>query len=148
MKIIALALITGWLGFSAAAAEGEWMTDLAKAQEKAKAEKKLVLVDFTGSDWCPPCIQLHKNVFSSNEFKEFAKKNLVLVEVDFPRRKEQPEPLKKANRELAKKYDIDGYPTVIVFDSNGKQLKRSVGNAGLSAKAYVEDLAKLKEKSS
>jgi protein disulfide-isomerase len=148
MKIIALALILSCLAFPVAAAEGEWMTDLAKAQEKAKEEKKLVLVDFTGSDWCPPCIQLHKNVFSSSEFKEFAKKNLVLVEIDFPRRKEQPEPLKKANRELAKKYEIDGYPTVIVFDSNGKQVKRTVGNTGMSAKDYVADLAKLKDKSS
>ena len=148
MKTIALALVLGWLALPVAAADGEWITDLPKAQAKAKEENKLVLVDFTGSDWCPPCIQLHKNVFSSSEFKEFAKKNLVLVEVDFPRRKEQPEPLKKANRELARKYDIDGYPTVIVFDSNGKQLKRTVGNTGLNAKAYVEDLAKLKGKSS
>jgi len=146
MKKIAIALVVGWLAFQVAAVEGEWMTDLAKAQEKAKAEKKLVLVDFTGSDWCPPCKALHKNVFSSAEFKEFAAKNLVLVEVDFPRKKEQTEQVKKANRELAKKHDIDGYPTVIVFDSNGKQLDKKVGYSGASAKDYVAQLAKLKEK--
>jgi len=136
----------GWFAFQVAAAEGEWMTDLVKAQEKAKAEKKLVLVDFTGSDWCPPCRALHKNVFSSSEFDEFAKKNLVLVEVDFPRKKEQSEQLKKANRELAKKHEIDGYPTVIIFDSNGKQLDKKVGYSGASAKDYVAQLQKIKER--
>ena len=148
MKKIAVGMMVGWLAFQVAAAEGEWMTDFAKAQEKAKAEKKLVLVDFTGSDWCPPCKALHKNVFSSAEFAEFAKKNLVLVEVDFPRRKEQPEPIKKANRELAKKYEIDGYPTVIVFDSNGKQLDKKVGYSGKNAKDYIADLQQIKDKSS
>ena|SRR5688572_10131313 len=144
MKRIVVALAGVWLAFQAAAAEGEWMTDFAKAQAKAKTEKKLVLVDFTGSDWCPPCKALHKNVFSSSEFAEFAKKNLVLVEIDFPRKKEQSEDVKKANRALAKKHEIDGYPTVIVFDSEGKQLSKKVGYSGASAKDYVAELAKLK----
>ena len=147
MKKIALGLVVlGWIAFQAAAAEQEWMTDLAKAQEKAKVEKKLVLVDFTGSDWCPPCRALHKNVFTSSEFNEFAAKNLVLVEVDFPRKKEQTDQLKKTNRELAKKYEIDGYPTVIVFDSNGKQLDKKVGYSGASAKDYITQLQKIKDK--
>jgi len=148
MKKILLGLvILGWITFQVAAAESEWMTDLGKAQEKAKAEKKLVLVDFTGSDWCPPCRALHNNVFTSAEFNEFAAKNLILVEVDFPRKKEQTEQLKKANRELAKKQEIDGYPTVIVFDSNGKQLDKKVGYGGGSAKDYVAQLQKIKDKS-
>jgi len=76
MKKIVLGLvILGWITFQVAAAESEWMTDLGKAQEKAKAEKKLVLVDFTGSDWCPPCRALHNNVFTSAEFNEFAAKS-------------------------------------------------------------------------
>ena len=148
MKKILLGLVVlGWLVFQVAAAENEWMTDLAKAQEKAKTEKKLVLVDFTGSDWCPPCKALHKNVFSSPEFNEFASKNLVLVEVDFPRRKEQSEQLKKTNRALAKKHEIDGYPTVIIFDSTGKQLDKKVGYSGAGAKEYVAELQKIKNKS-
>jgi len=147
MKKIALGLVAfGWIAFQVSAAECEWMTDLAKAQEKAKAENKLVLVDFTGSDWCPPCKALSKNVFSSPEFSEFAKKNLVLVEVDFPRKKEQTEQVKKTNRELAKKHEIDGYPTVLVFDSNGKQLDKKVGYSGASAKDYVAQLQKIKER--
>ena len=147
MKKFVLAMLGGWLAFQVVAADAEWTTDLAKAQEKAKTENKLVLVDFTGSDWCPPCKALHKNVFSSPEFAEFAKKNLILVEVDFPRKKEQSDQVKKANRELAKKHEIDGYPTVIVFDSNGKQLDKKVGYSGASAKDYVAQLAKLKDKS-
>src|SRR5258705_13545376 len=146
MKKIVLGLVVlGWIAFQVAAAEGEWMNDLAKAQEKARTENKLVLVDFTGSDWCPPCKALSKNVFSSPEFNEFAKKNLVLVEVDFPRKKEQTEQVKKTNRKLAKKHEIDGYPTVIIFDSNGKQLDKKVGYSGASAKDYVAQLQKIKE---
>ena len=80
------------------ASEATWLTDLPKAQAQAKAEKKIVLMDFTGSDWCPPCKALHKNVFSTQEFQEYAAKNLVLVEVDFPRAKQQTEELRKPIR--------------------------------------------------
>src|SRR5688572_21634910 len=127
MKSIALGLLLGFAAAQGFAGEGDWLTDLAKAQEKAKAEKKMVLVDFTGSDWCPPCKALHKNVLTSEEFKNFAKDNLVLVEIDFPRNKPQTPEQKSSNKELAKKYKVEGYPTVIVFDSAGKQLSKKVG---------------------
>lgn len=145
MKKLLIPVLGLFLAVQLQAAEGEWMTDLAKAQAKAKQEKKLVLVDFTGSDWCPPCKALHKNVFSSKEFNEYAKKNVVLVEVDFPRRKEQPAELKKANRALAEKYNIESFPTVLVFDSNGKQLDRKEGYGGGSAKEFVASLEKHKK---
>jgi protein disulfide-isomerase len=145
MKRLLTAALGLFLVLQLQAAEGEWMTDLSKAQAKAKTEKKLVLVDFTGSDWCPPCRALHKNVFSDKEFTEYAKKNLVLVEVDFPRRKEQPAELKKANRALAEKYNVESFPTVLVFDSNGKQLDRKEGYGGDSAKNFVASLEKLKK---
>ena len=145
MKSIALGLLLGFVATQVFAGEGEWLTDLAKAQEKAKAEKKMVLVDFTGSDWCPPCKALHSNVLTSEEFSKFAKDNLVLVEIDFPRSKQQSADQKKANKELAKKYDVTGYPTVIVFDSQGKQLSKKVGyDKSVTAKDYVADLKKLK----
>src|SRR5712671_809845 len=88
------------LAFASSAALGAagWDDDYAKALAQAKAEKKLLLMDFTGSDWCGWCIKLDKEVFSKPEFKEYAKKSLVLVEVDFPRAKEQSETLKKANQ--------------------------------------------------
>ena len=146
MKSIAVGLLVGFLAAQAFAADGTWMTDLAKAQAKAKAEKKMVLADFTGSDWCPPCKALHKNVLSSPEFLSYAKDNLVLVEIDFPRSKPQSAELKKANKELAKKHSIEGYPTVIVFDSNGQELSKDVGYDGkVSAADYVAKLKKLKK---
>ncbi len=145
MKKLALLLIATLANFTLFAADGEWLTDLARAQEKAKAEKKMVLMDFTGSDWCPPCKSLHKNVLTSPEFAAFAKDNLVLVEVDFPNAKEQSAELKKANAELQKKFEIKGYPTVIVLDGEGKELFKKVGYSGTPAKDYIEELAKLKK---
>ncbi len=145
MKSIVLGLLLGFMAWQVSAAEGQWMTDFAKAQEKAKKEKKMVLVDFTGSDWCPPCKALHKNVLSSEEFVSYAKDNLVLVEVDFPHGKPQSAEQKAANKELAGKHKIEGYPTVIVFDSNGKELDKKVGYDGKTTGAeYVAKLKKLK----
>ena len=66
-------------------ADESWLTNIETAQELAKAEKKFVLLDFTGSDWCPPCKALKKNIFDTDKFKAYAEKNLVLVELDFPR---------------------------------------------------------------
>ena len=124
MKKLALTLLAfAALALSQARAEElTWMTDLPKAQEKAKADNKLVLMNFTGSDWCPWCWKLRDEIFKTPEFAEYAKKNLVLVEVDFPRKKELPAEQKKANKELATKYKIEGYPTVIVLDSAGKEV--------------------------
>jgi thioredoxin-related protein len=128
------------------AAEEGWMTDLPKAEAKAKAEKKLVLMDFTGSDWCPPCKALHKNVLTSPEFEAYAKTNLVLVEVDFPRNKTQTEELKKANQELSEKFNIEGYPTVIVVDGDGRELSKTVGYSGEKPKEFIAGLEKAKKK--
>ncbi len=145
MKKLLLLLTATFAAFTLVAAEGGWLTDLSKAQERAKAEKKLVLLDFTGSDWCPPCKSLHNTVLVSPEFTKFAKDNLVLVEVDFPRSKPQSADLKAANRKLSDKFNIEGYPTVIVLDANGKELFREVGFGGTPAKDYVAKLAKLKK---
>src|SRR5438876_9375189 len=122
MKRIAFGLLACCLLLQARAGEGVWLTDLSKAQWQAKAENKLVLMDFNGSDWCPPCKQLKKNVLSTSEFEKFAKDHLVLVDVDFPRSKEQPKALKDANEKLQQKFNIEGYPTIIVLDGDGKQL--------------------------
>lgn len=145
MKKIAITLLACFTVLLANAAEATWMTDLAKAQAKAKAENKLVLIDFTGSDWCPPCKALHAKVLTSKEFTDFAKDNLVLVEADFPRRKAQSEELKAANAALSKQFKITGYPTVVVLDGAGKELDREVGYDGRDAAAYVAKLAKLKK---
>jgi thiol:disulfide interchange protein len=98
-----------------------WSTDLDKAFEKAKAEKKCVLVEFTGSDWCPPCIAMRKNVFSKKEFVSAASKKYILVELDFPKGDKD---LADKNQPLAGKYKIEGFPTVILFTPEGKEFTR------------------------
>lgn len=98
-----------------------WSTDLEKAFVKAKAEKKAVLVEFTGSDWCPPCIAMRKNVFSKKEFVEAASKKYILVELDFPN---ADKVMKEKNQPYAEKYKIEGFPTVILFNSAGKEFTR------------------------
>ena len=126
------------------AAELDWQTDLPKAQAQAKTEKKLVMLDFTGSDWCGWCIKLNKEVFSQPAFAEYAKQNLVAVEVDFPRKKKLSAAQKQANDALAKKFGIQGYPTIIVLDSEGKK----VGELGYmpgGPKAFIAALEKLKK---
>src|SRR6266478_5679893 len=106
MKRIAVGILAALALFQAGAEELQWMTDLPKAQAKAKSEKKIVMLDFTGSDWCGWCIKLHREVFSKPDFAKYAKDNLVLVEVDFPRQKQQTEELKKANQAMQQKYQI------------------------------------------
>lgn len=143
MKKIALGLLACWAAWQVNAAEENWLTDLAKAQAQAKTEHKMVLMDFNGSDWCPPCMALRKKVLSSPEFIEYAKKNLVLVDVDFPKHKEIDKSQKQANEALAQKYGVEAFPTVIVLDSNGKKLKKDEGYGGESAKEFIANLKKV-----
>lgn len=144
MKKLALCLLTCFAMLQVNAAELPWTTDLPKAQAKAKAENKLVMLDFTGSDWCGWCIKLNKEVFSTPEFVAYAQKNLVPVEVDFPNKKKQSAELKKANNALQKKYGIEGYPTIIVLNGDGKK----VGELGYlpgGPKPFIAELEKLKK---
>jgi protein disulfide-isomerase len=117
--IVATVLLTAPPSTNAAAA---WMTDFSKAQAQAKAEGKAVLVNFTGSDWCGWCIRLRKEVFAKPEFDEYASSRLVLVEIDFPKHKALPEATKKANQVLAGKFGVEGFPTLMVLDADGKPL--------------------------
>jgi protein disulfide-isomerase len=107
------------------AAEGEWLTNFEAALAKAKKEKKVVLADFTGSDWCGWCIRLKDEVFSKPEFQAWAKEHVVLLEVDFPRKKQLPEDLQKQNKKLQQEYKIEGYPTIVFLDAKGKDIGRS-----------------------
>lgn len=127
-------------------AADNWLTDLPKAQAQAKKENKMVLIDFTGSDWCPPCKALKKDVFSSKEFISYAKDKFVLVEIDFPRSKPQSADLKKANEALQEKFKIEGFPTVVILDSTGKELKKEVGYSGEKPKEYIAMLDKVVKK--
>lgn len=150
MKRSALALFAGCLlaalSVSAAETNSLWIESLPDGLAKAKAENKLVLADFNGSDWCPPCKQLKKDVLSTPAFEAYAKTNLVLVDVDFPRKKVQAPELKKTNAELQAKNKIEGYPTLIIFDASGKELKRFVGYGGESVEEIIKKIESAKAK--
>lgn len=123
---------------------GDWGTDLPAALSEAKNDGKLVLLDFTGSDWCPPCMMLHDKVLSTQPFVDYAKNKLVLVELDFPSGKKQAPALAKANDALKKRFKIEGFPTLIVLDSNGKELAREVGLAHQNPAEIIAWLDKFK----
>ena len=140
MKKIIATLITCCAVLQLSAAELEWTTDTSAALAKAKTENKLVLLDFTGSDWCGWCIKFKKEALDTPEFHDYAANNLVLVEVDFPRRKQQSAELKKANKALAQKYNITGYPTFVVLNKDGKEIGRQDGYEPGGAKAFIDEI--------
>lgn len=143
MKTIPTLLAALLIGtVSAAAAEG-WVTDLEEGFAKAKKENKAVLVEFTGSDWCPPCKMMHKNVFSKKDFVKKASEDFVLVELDFPNG--NPD-LKKKNQPYAEKYEIKGFPTVILFDSNQKEFTRFIASSYPTPEKFLAHLKKSLEK--
>ena len=129
---------------ASASSKSGWLTSLAKAQQEAKEQNKMLLMDFTGSDWCGYCIALDKEVFSKPEFKEYASKNLVLLELDFPRRKELPAETSEQNQRLAIQYQIQGFPTIVVFDASGKPLAKMGYMRGGPA-AFIAELEKLRK---
>lgn len=96
------------------------MTDYSSAVKKAKAEQKLVLVDFTGSDWCSPCMILRRNVLDNADFRAFAEKKFVLMEADIPRRLSFDANLRRQNEALAKQYGVASFPTILVLTPAGE----------------------------
>lgn len=147
MKKTVLTLLAATVFWWVNAAENTWLTDLPKAQAQAKPENKNVLMDFTGSDWCPWCIKFKKEVLDTAEFQEYAAKNVVLVELDYPNKKVQSAELKKANAALKRQYDIHGYPTLVVLNKDGKEIGRQVGYSKGGPKAFIAKLEKFKTKS-
>lgn len=121
-----LLLLTAALLISPAFAGG-WNDNYKAALATAAKENKKVLLDFTGSDWCGWCIKLKKETFDQPAFKEYADKNLVLVEVDFPQGKSQSPEVKKQNDALQQQYQVQGFPTIVVLDPQGKVIKQQSG---------------------
>lgn len=122
--------------------DSSWMTDFEAAKAKAKEEGKPMLVNFNGSDWCIWCIVLVKEVFSEQSFKDYAKENLILVDIDFPQKKKQADELKQQNRSLAQKYDIPGFPTILILDAEGEVIEKTGYRPGGPEK-YVLHLQEL-----
>ena len=124
-------------------AESDWLHDYNKAQEEAKTNHKLLFLNFTGSDWCGWCIKLDKDIFSQPQFKNYAHDNLVLVELDFPRRKSLPTEEKKQNMHLAQQYEVLGFPTIVVLNSDGQKVWQFDGYFPGGPEAFVAQLQKL-----
>lgn len=121
-----------------------WTTSYEQGQEEAKAGNKLVLLDFTGSDWCGWCILLDREVFSKPQFKEYASKNLVLVEVDFPKMKPMSEAIRMQNVRLAQRYQVQAFPTVIVLNGDG-QVVGALGYMQGGPDAFIAALEKMRK---
>jgi thioredoxin-related protein len=144
MKKIALLVMLSLttLGFSQ-----EWKTSLEEAKAEANKENKKILLVFSGSDWCAPCMKLEKNVWQSEVFKKEAAEKYVLIKADFPKKKanQLSSELTENNNKLAEKYNKDGnFPLVVMLDKNGK-VKGMTGFKNISAENYVKLLNTLEK---
>ena len=124
----------------ASASDSSWGTDLPGALNQARSENKLVLLDFTGSDWCPWCIKFDHDILSTDQFATYARTKLVLVKLDFPRHTPQSDDLKRANAELAKRFQVDGFPTYVLLNAGGNELGRQVGYMEGGPNAFIAEL--------
>jgi thiol-disulfide isomerase/thioredoxin len=115
---------------------GRWLTDSAVAFKLAKEYQRPVLALFTGSDWCPWCMKLQKEVFTTKEFRAWAAEKVVVLEIDFPRHKPLPAAQLKVNQEFAGKYGVTGYPTVMFLAADGSTLWK-YGYAEGGAQAWI-----------
>ncbi len=140
---IALLLLIGIQ--SSVAQKAEWHTDLTKAVQLSEKTKKPLLLFFTGSDWCGWCIRLQKEVLLTDEFHAWAKENVVLLELDFPRRTPQADALRKQNMDLQQFFKIRGYPTIWLVnakaDNAGKVSFEQLGSTGYVAGGPTQWLA-------
>lgn len=120
-----------------------WQTDFEKAKAEAKTENKFILLNFSGSDWCGPCIRLHKEIFGSEVFTKYADEKLVLVNADFPRLKKNmlSKEQQKQNDALADKYNSDGsFPLTLLLDADGKVIKKWEGFPSETPDEFTDDV--------
>jgi len=144
MKKIALLLL---LSFTSISFSQEWKTSLEEAKLEATKENKKILLVFSGSDWCAPCIKLEKNVWKSEVFKKEALEKYVLIKADFPKKKanQLSAELTENNNKLAEKYNKEGnFPLVVMLDKNGK-VQGMTGFKNISAEEYVKLLTSLEK---
>jgi thioredoxin-related protein len=143
LGMVSMLVCWGMFADNVRAEDGLWQTNFEKAKAQAKAEKKMILVDFTGSDWCGFCIKLHEEVFEKEPFKSEVSKQFVLVELDFPHEKKLPDDIKAQNEKLGKEYKVNGYPTVCLMDADGQVIGKFVGYGPGTAAKFLERLADL-----
>jgi len=120
-----------------------WHTDIDKARKISKETNRNIIIVFQGSDWCAPCIKLHRDIWESTEFKNYAKEHFVLVKADFPRRKKNKlsQELENKNKLLAEKYNKHGYfPYIVILDTKGQKLG-ATSYKKISPKEYIKLLS-------
>jgi thioredoxin-related protein len=121
----------------------EWLTDIALAKEAATKENRMILLNFSGSDWCAPCIKMKRDVFESEVIKQYAEENLVLLRADFPRLKKN-QPAKEQvqhNEALAEKYNAQGkFPFTVLLDAKGTVIKEWDGYSNQTPEDFVKQL--------
>ncbi|HAD15045.1 MAG TPA: hypothetical protein DCF33_21690, partial [Saprospirales bacterium] len=122
------------------AKQGEltWLTDFAKARELSDATKKPIFGFFTGSDWCGWCKKLQADVFAKEAFVSWANKNVILLELDFPRRKQLPEDLAQQNQALQQAFQIKGYPTIWIFYATEDKDTQNLNLSALGSLGYPQ----------
>jgi thioredoxin-related protein len=138
MKLLVIALFT-----SALYSLSPWLTDFEEAKKMAQQKHQLILVNFSGSDWCGPCIRLHKEVFESEAFIKIAGEQLVLVNADFPRLKKNqlPKAQQQQNEKLADLYNAAGnFPSTVLLNADGKILKVWDGFPKQGAASFIDDI--------
>lgn len=120
----------------------DWNTDFTTAKKLAETNDLPIILVFQGSDWCAPCIKLDRAIWSTNEFKEYAKEHYVMLQADFPRRKKNalPEEQLNKNKALAESYNRQGiFPFVVVMNANG-EVYGETSYKKLTPKEYIQEL--------
>lgn len=125
--------------------ELKWYTRLDEAQKASNSSGKPIFAMFTGSDWCGWCHKLHKDVFAKKEFIDWAKKNVILLELDFPRNKQLPEDIQKQNSELQQVFHVQGYPTVWMFYLTDDSVTKKKNIDALGSQGYPQNAETGKE---
>jgi thioredoxin-related protein len=146
MKKLILLLL---LAFTTGAFAQNWQTDMETAKTLAAKENKNIILVFSGSDWCAPCIKLDKEIWQSEAFKAEAEKSWILVRADFPKKKQNilPEDQKRHNDKLAQRYNEYGdFPLVVLMDKDGRQMGKT-GYKNLPPDQYIALLHSLEKKS-
>ena len=119
-------------------AEPVWHDSFADAVAEARTNDKLILADFTGSDWCHWCVKLKEDIFSKPEFKDWANANVVLLEVDYPKRTQQTAAIQQQNQMLKSRYNISSYPTILLLDTAGNVRAKMGYENGKSAAQWCQ----------
>ncbi|MCC5790110.1 MAG: thioredoxin family protein [Opitutales bacterium] len=114
-----------------------WTENYEAALATAKENDKMVLLNFTGSDWCPPCMHMESTVLHQDNFISAMEGKVVLVTLDFPRRTEQSQEIKERNQSLAEEVGVRGFPTFVLIDNEGNEIRRTVGAMRGGPEAFI-----------